>query len=78
MSEKRRMFMEKIYPKNDFEKLQMILELIDRQDIGKNIEEKFNRHEQSEIFQMFKGILADEITFVINIKEAEKAQHNQK
>lgn len=64
--------MNRINAKNDFEKLLMILELIDRKDIRTEIEEKFNRKEQSELFQMFKGILADEITFVMRLKEAEK------
>lgn len=64
--------MNRINAKNDFEKLLMILELIDRKDIRTEIEEKFNRKEQSELFQMFKGILEDEITFVMRLKEAEK------
>lgn len=61
----------------DFGKLHLILELIDRRDIRTALNEKFSEEEQKEIFKMFKDIMADEITFVMNIKEAEQQQQKR-
>lgn len=61
----------------DFGKLHLILELIDRRDIRTALNEKFSEEEQKEIFKMFKDIMADEITFVMNIKEVEQQQQKR-
>lgn len=53
--------------KTDDGKLHLILELIDRRDIRNELNEQFSKEAQREIFQLFKGILADEITFVMNL-----------
>lgn len=56
----------------EYGKLHLILELIDRKDIRKSLDEKFSKKDQEEIFKMLKEIMLDEITFVIAIKESEK------
>lgn len=60
--------------KKDYGKLHLILDLIDRKDIREALDEDFSKEEQSKLFQTLKGIMADEITFVMNIKRMEAAK----
>jgi hypothetical protein len=55
--------------KKDYGKLHLILELIDRKDIREALNENFSKEEQNKLFQTLKDIMADEITFVMNIKK---------
>lgn len=53
-------------------KLHLILDLIDRKDLRQELDEKFTKEEQENIFELFRSIMTDEMRFVIQIKEAEK------
>lgn len=56
----------------DYGKLHLILELINRRDIRKTLNEKFDKEKQGEIFRMLRSIMADEISFVLALKETEQ------
>lgn len=58
----------------DYGKLHLILDLVERNDIRHELDEKFTKDEQNKIFEMFKGIVADEIHFVMNVLGNEKQQ----
>lgn len=62
--------------RKDYGKLHLILELIDRQDLREALDKKFSQEEQTEIFHMFKEIMADEITFVMTTHEQYKKRSN--
>lgn len=49
--------------------IKAILNIIDRDDIRKEIEKNFNLKEQEDLFAMLKDIMGDEFMFVINIKK---------
>lgn len=46
-------------------KLQIILELVGREDIKDDLNKNFSQQEQGEIFNIFKGVMEDELNFVL-------------
>lgn len=56
----------------DYGKLHLIMELVGRNDIREHLNSKFSKEEQSEIFNVFKGIMVDELLFVLDVKGKEK------
>ena len=47
------------------------MEIIGRKDIRELLDSKFTLAEQGELYNMFKGIMVDELLFVMEIKEQE-------
>lgn len=55
-------------------KLHLILDLIERSDLKQVINEQFDKKAQRELFQFLKVILADEITFIMKLMEADRSR----
>lgn len=62
----------------DYGKLQLMMELVGRKDMREHLESRFSIQEQNEIFETFKGIMVDELNFVLYLKAKEKEHNSNK